>query len=63
MRYPWPPLPVEAGEMRWYWIEEIKTRCKHGRGECERCGTSDSRDVIHKTVNGRGVVARALGGE
>jgi hypothetical protein len=24
------------------------TRCKHGFGECARCGTSDARDVIHQ---------------
>ncbi len=34
------------------------TRCKHGRGECERCGTSRRRDAMHATRGGRGAVAR-----
>lgn len=34
---------------------EPTTRCKHGKGACERCGTSDKRDVIHaaRTPNKR----------
>lgn len=24
------------------------TRCKHGWGDCETCGTSDRMDVIHR---------------
>ena len=34
------------------------TSCKHGLGDCERCGTSDARDVRHSTRGGRGAVAR-----
>lgn len=35
-----------------------KTRCKHGAGDCEGCGTTDRRDVEHTTIGGRGAVAR-----
>lgn len=33
------------------------TRCRHRRGKCERCATTDRRDVEHTTANGRGAVA------
>ena len=36
----------------------VNTVCKHGVGECETCGTTATRDAIHTTVGGRGVVAR-----
>lgn len=31
------------------------TRCKHGTDPCERCGTTEERDVIHtaRTANKR----------
>jgi len=35
-----------------------KTACKHGRDECETCGTTNRRDVLHKTIGGKGVVGR-----
>ena len=35
-----------------------RVRCKHGLYGCERCGTSDRTDTMHRTINGRGVVAR-----
>lgn len=34
------------------------TSCKHGRGPCDRCGTSPTNDRRHSTVRGKGVVAR-----
>ena len=37
------------------------TSCKHGRGGCEECGTTDRRDARHATKGGRGVVARLMG--
>lgn len=33
-------------------------RCRHRRGDCPRCGTSERRDRLHSTRDGRGVVAR-----
>jgi len=39
-------------------LEPPATRCKHGRGDCEECGTSDRRDALHRTKGGRGAVAR-----
>lgn len=39
------------------------TLCKHGVGECETCGTTNTRDAIHTTVGGRGVVARIKRGK
>lgn len=41
-------------------IEPPRTTCKHRDGRCERCGTSDRRDALHTTRNGRGVVADKL---
>ena len=32
------------------------TVCKHGLGECETCGTTDRRDVPHRTEGGVGKV-------
>lgn len=31
------------------WMVELPplTRCKHGKGPCERCGTTNERDVVH----------------
>jgi len=39
-------------------VEEPTTACKHGRHDCERCGTTSRRDQIHRTVNGKGEVSR-----
>ena len=50
-----------AGTMLDSWHFEIiepTTCCKHGHCECERCGTTNQRDCKHRTVGGRGVVAR-----
>jgi len=37
------------------------TTCRHGRSECNRCGTSTRRDALHTTAGGRGLVARLRG--
>lgn len=34
------------------------TACKHGRYECDACGTSDRRDAVHTTQGGAGKIAR-----
>ena len=48
--------PIDLG---WGLTEEpTTTRCKHGKGSCEECGTNDETDAIHTTVGGRGVVGR-----
>lgn len=36
------------------------TACRHGREECSRCGTTDRRDVRHRSAGGRGVVGQLL---
>lgn len=44
-----------------YWHFEVivpTTCCKHGQDECERCGTTNRRDAKHRTIGGRGLVAR-----
>ena len=41
-------------------VEPPTTSCKHGDGPCETCGTTDRRDAGHRTVNGRGAVARLM---
>jgi hypothetical protein len=37
-----------------YHIEQNTTKCKHGLGDCEVCGTSNERDVLHTTIGGKG---------
>jgi hypothetical protein len=34
------------------------TSCKHGKGPCETCGTTNKRDTLHKTGGGKGAVGR-----
>lgn len=41
-------------------VPEPTVRCRHKRGECERCGTREG-DVMHRTEGGRGAVARLIG--
>ena len=43
-----------------YMVVEIQhtTKCKHGLGDCEECGTTDRRDVLHTTRGGEGRVAK-----
>lgn len=38
-------------------IVKNKTRCKHGEGTCELCGTCDATDEVHTTTDGVGPVA------
>ncbi|HZL93677.1 MAG TPA: hypothetical protein VFB99_08535 [Vicinamibacterales bacterium] len=43
------------------WMIEVphtNPPCKHGRHDCDACGTHDERDFRHTTIGGRGVVAR-----
>lgn len=59
-------IPKKATEPRVYvdWgnFEVIpKTACKHSKWDCIRCGTSYTRDVVHTTRGGKGVVSRVLG--
>lgn len=49
-----PPLLSETGP--WLAVEHAP-RCKHHRPTCADCGIGE-RDVLHKTVGGRGAVAR-----
>ncbi len=66
---PWPkPAPEKyecfddspgAGWNDWYMsVIPPTTCCKHGDGSCEACGTTDRRDHKHKTLGGKGLVAR-----
>jgi hypothetical protein len=45
-----------------FWEKDSReTRCKHpNRVECEECGTTIRRDVVHKTEGGRGTVGKLL---
>lgn len=48
-------------DLEWHGVfPRHNTTCKHGAGDCASCGTTDRRDVIHKTRGGRGVVAERL---
>lgn len=43
------------------WMVEVRhtnPQCKHGRHDCNACGTHDERDYRHTTIGGRGAVAR-----
>lgn len=40
--------------------EEARTRCKHGFFDCQRCGTAQRSDGLHKTRGGRGVIGEAI---
>jgi hypothetical protein len=52
---------IQADE---FWAEfptprlDVPILCKHGNADCDSCGTSERRDVRHRTVGGRGVVGR-----
>jgi hypothetical protein len=35
-----------------------KTKCRHKKGTCDKCGTSDDKDVIHSTKGGNGKIAK-----
>lgn len=41
-------------------IPQDDTKCKHGTQSCEKCGTSEWRDVKHTTVGGKGVVGNLI---
>jgi hypothetical protein len=58
--YQWASNPSTFdGTHDWsYCVPPPKTACKHGLGDCEICGTSSRRDYRHKTVGGKGVIAR-----
>jgi hypothetical protein len=48
-------------DLEWHGgFPQHRTTCKHRAGDCEACGTTDRRDVTHKTRGGRGVVAEKL---
>lgn len=46
------------GAIDWSVEVELSTACKHRRGYCERCGTSDARGEVHTTRGGLGCVGR-----
>lgn len=58
---PRPPPPSEPSYDGGWGVEfgfiDPTAKCKHGPGECDRCGTSEA-DVKHSTVGGRGKVGR-----
>lgn len=39
-------------------VEEPKTKCKHRKGECKKCSSTNKRDTIHTTKNGEGCVRK-----
>lgn len=34
------------------------TECKHGKGSCGECGTTNRRDAVHRTEGGLGAVGK-----
>lgn len=50
-------VPRASPALDWM-VEVVPTNpaCKHGRHDCDRCGTHDERDHVHTTVGGRGSV-------
>ena len=43
-----------------YQVVPNSTSCKHKEGDCEVCGTSNKRDVIHETKQGVGKVSSLI---
>jgi hypothetical protein len=43
-----PTEPRPEAPNSWMVVVEQQTRCKHGEGPCERCGTTNERDVVHR---------------
>lgn len=43
-------------------VLKIARACKHGVLDCQACGTTERRDVLHTTQGGRGVVGRLRSG-
>jgi hypothetical protein len=55
-----PPIATILDPLADVWpfaFAEVTAHCKHGPGECDRCGTSEL-DTRHTTIGGRGFVAR-----
>lgn len=51
------PVAVTEPDCSWGPVPEgLGTACKHGLGECEACGTTVRRDLIHSTRCGTGKV-------
>ncbi len=49
---------LAAAQRDWNYEPPPVTVCKHKRGDCAECGTTDRRDAVHTTQGGRGVVGR-----
>jgi hypothetical protein len=49
---------VDCWDLEWFQILAPKTKCKHRDGSCQICGTSNQKDEIHTTKNGKGLIAR-----
>jgi hypothetical protein len=62
----WNQQPPTLGELNIEFSGTVipqTTACKHGIYACEKCGTTDRRDTLHTTKNGRGRVARIKRGK
>jgi len=57
---PFPKLPQEPDYGISFDVPSPKpsTACKHGLGECEQCGTSERKDMLHTTTRGVGKVGK-----
>lgn len=50
----WPDKEILINDIEMSYTDSRETSCKHGKENCEKCGTTHSRDVIHTTKNGIG---------
>lgn len=64
-RWPKPPVagPPIIDDSLWTGPMPVvpnTAQCKHGLGDCETCGTTNRRDVLHTTEGGRGAVGKLV---
>ena len=52
------PDKTYLGDGWTYTDAPLNTKCKHGVGDCEICGSYERTDRKHSTVGGKGLVAR-----
>jgi len=49
---------VDCWDLEFIPANKSGAKCKHRVGSCNICGTSDQKDKIHTTKNGKGLIAR-----
>ncbi len=52
------PKRTYLGDGWTYTVVPFNTKCKHGVGDCEACGSYERTDRRHTTIGGKELVAR-----